>query len=130
MKDFVVYHNPDSMGQKAGKAKQLCVLTNRRVAADVVGDRVWLLTGEGSPRNYYLVFWFFIDEVVSGRAEGFETMIRGNVGEAFDPMIPIDKNAEWFQEFKRDQGNFAWGFSPITRIETVERLEMLIKRAP
>jgi hypothetical protein len=39
-------------------------------------------------------------------------------------MIPIEDD-EWFRDFKKDHGNFAFGFQPIKKQETVERLESL-----
>ena len=126
MKDFVVYHNPDAMGYPANEHPSLTVLTNKRVSEDVIGDRVWLLTGEGTPRKYYLCAWFFIDQVESGDDAGFVTCLEGTNGNKFDPMIPIE-NEEWFRDFRKGQGNFAFGFQPINNQETVERLENLAK---
>ncbi|MBK9173227.1 MAG: hypothetical protein IPM28_09515 [Chloracidobacterium sp.] len=124
MKDFVVYHNPNAMGYPAGEHPELTVLTNKRVS-DVIGDRVWLLTGEGKPRKFFLCAWFFIDHIDSGEDEGFATCISGTTGRKFDPMIPIDKNAEWFHDLKQEQGNFAWGFSKIKSEAAIGELEKL-----
>lgn len=53
MADFVVYHSPDRMGYSADTVRGFSILTNKNVPS-VVGSRVWLLTGEGTPRTYYL----------------------------------------------------------------------------
>ncbi|MBK9528105.1 MAG: hypothetical protein IPO41_07235 [Acidobacteria bacterium] len=124
MKDFIVYHNPDIMGYPVSNHGTLSVLTNKKVT-DVVGDRVWLLTGEGRPRRYFLCAWFFIDQVESGEADGFVTCLRGETGKSFDPLIPIESTEDWFKNFRTAQGNFAFGFSVITKDETVARLEKL-----
>lgn len=125
MKDFIVYNNPDSVGELYKKAP-LSVFTNKRVSAEVVGGRVWLIAGGGSrqKRDYFLRCWFFIDEVASGSEHGFATCVRGVEGKVFDPMIPIDQD-EWFRKLKKDQGNFAFGFSPIKDETAVSELEKL-----
>jgi len=124
MKDFIVYHNPDSMGYPVTKHESLSVLTNKRVS-DVVGDRVWLLSGEGHPRSYFLCAWFYIDQVDSGEDDGFVTCLRGETGKSFDPMIPIDRDDAWFRDFRAAQGNFAFGFNLIKDITSIKKLEEL-----
>lgn len=124
MKDFVVYHNPDSMGYSASQHGSLSVLTNKKVS-DVVGDRVWLITGEGRPRKYFLCSWFFIDHLESGEDVGFVTCLKGETGKSFDPLIPIDSTEDWFKDFRAAQGNFAFGFNLIKDMASIEQLEEL-----
>ena len=124
MKDFVVYHNPDSMGYPASGIESLAVVTNNKIG-DVHGGKVWLITGEGRPRKYFLVCWFIVDTVSSACDSGFKTRVSGTEGEVFDPMIPLDSEAEWFQAFRKNQGGFAFGFRAIKGSETVERLQEL-----
>lgn len=53
MAEFVVYHSPERMGYSAETVRGFSILTNKNVPS-VVGSRVWLLMGEGTPRTYYL----------------------------------------------------------------------------
>jgi hypothetical protein len=100
------------------------VLTNKSTS-NVAGSRIWLITGEGQPRKYFLVLWFLADVVESGEDEGFKTRVAGEHGQRFDPMIPLD-DEEWFLEFKRTRANFSLGFSPINESLFVEGFERLI----
>lgn len=126
MKDFVVYNNPDTVGELY-KKEPLSVFTNKRVSQDVIGSRVWLIAGAGKPRRYYLRCWFFVDNVSSGSEHGFATRVSGVDGEVLDPMIEIPRD-EWFLEFKKDQGQFAFGFSSIKDTKTVRYLERLLPK--
>lgn len=121
--DFIVYHNPDVMGPLADEPT-FEVFTNKSVAGGKHGDRVWLITGEGTPRKFLLACWFYIDEFKSGDDLGFKNCVSGSDGEAFAPFIEI-KQDEWFTQLKRDQGNFAFGFSRINTPGAVEQLESL-----
>jgi hypothetical protein len=123
-RDYVVYHNPDVMGYSATGAKPLSIVTNKPVKS-AIGKRVWLITGEGNPRKYYLRSWFIVDEISSGEKQGFETRLTGTEGEVFDPLVPIEEG-EWWDNFRTSQGNFAFGFSAIKDAETIQHLELLI----
>jgi len=48
MAEFVVYHHPERMGYPADSVRGFSLPTNKNLPS-VVGSRVWLLTGEGSP---------------------------------------------------------------------------------
>ena len=102
------------------------MLTNKTVSQNVCGSTIWLITAEGRPRQFYLVLNFVADVVESGEGEGFRTRIRGEHGHKFDPMIRID-DQPWFTEFKRQQGNFSFGFSSINDDRVVAGLEALVK---
>ncbi|MBK8302047.1 MAG: HNH endonuclease [Chloracidobacterium sp.] len=124
--DFVVYHNPDVMGYSATAAQPLSVVTNKP-AGSALGGRVWLITGQGNPRKYYVRSWFIVDDISSGKDRGFETRLTGTTGEVYDPLIPIEMG-DWWDDFRKSQGNFAFGFSPIKSSETIKHLESLIRR--
>lgn len=123
MVDFIVYNNPDSVGELYKKAP-LSVYTNKRVSRDVIGSRVWLIAGDRKPRKFLLRCYFYADDISSGREHGFATCISGTTGEVFDPMIEIIQ-AEWFLQLKKDQGNFAFGFGPIKTPNAVIEFERL-----
>jgi len=110
VRDFVVYHNPEKMGGDVERVDALSIVTNKRIA-DPSGDRVWLLSGRGNPRTYVLRSWFIVDSVESGSADGYETKLSGK-GEVFDPVIELN-GEPWFEDFKREQGNFSFGLNRI-----------------
>src|SRR5207253_10871667 len=107
MKDFVIYHNPDAMGRSARELTQLSIVTDKPVS-NIQGDRIWLLTGEGQPRTFFLVAWFIAEEIRSGAESGFGTCVSGKDGTIFRPMKELN-SLDWFSDFKRSQGNFAFG---------------------
>lgn len=123
VQDFIVYHNPDAMGPLE-PSDDFGVVTNRGVGSAKIGDRVWLITGEGNPRKYFLAKWFYIDEFASGEDDGFKHAITGVEGQNFDPFVEIEQG-EWFTQLKQDQGNFAFGFSRINTPGAVEALEAI-----
>lgn len=123
VQDYIVYHNPDVMGPLEHNSG-FRVFTNKGISKTNIGDRVWLITGSGKPRRFFLARWFYIDAFNAGEDRGFKICISGSVGQNFDPFIEIEQE-EWFVQLKRDQGNFAFGFSRITTPGTANRLEML-----
>jgi hypothetical protein len=52
--DFLVYHNPESIGYSAREVEVLEIVTDKQVSREVIGGRVWLLTGEGKPTHVLL----------------------------------------------------------------------------
>lgn len=123
IQDFIVYHNPDAMGPLE-PGDGFGVVTNRPIGSAMIGDRVWLITGEGTPRKYSLASWFYIGKFESGESDGCKYAITGNTGQNFDPFVEIEQ-VEWFTQLKQDQGNFAFGFSRINTPGAVEALKTL-----
>ena len=121
MKDFVIYHNPEVMGRSASELVEFSVVTNKPVS-NIEGDRVWLVTGEGRPRTFYLCAWFIADRVERNTDPEFGTCVAGTHGKFFHPMIELN-NEQWFGEFQRSQGNFAFGLQPITDSRFIAGLE-------
>jgi len=80
--------------------------------------------GEGTPKRYSLCYWFTADGKESGDFQGYQYHVIGTNGERFIPPIPLNDQA-WFPEFRRSQGNFAFGLSPITQTEFIEALTQL-----
>jgi hypothetical protein len=114
MNHYLVYHNPDMMGQ-ASEIRDFSAVTDKPAGPDLQGSTIWLITGEGNPRKYYLVQRFTADVIQSREHERFKTRISSETGERFSPMCRLDEE-EWFRDFERSQGNFAFGLSPI-RVE-------------
>ena len=61
------------------------------------------------------------------KRKDFAPAFAGSIGHKFDPMIRID-DQPWFGEFKRRQGNFSFGFSPISDDRVIAGLEELANR--
>jgi hypothetical protein len=112
VKHFVVYHNPEKMGYGAEEVSELCIVTNKPVA-NLIGNRVWLIQGEGKPRKYVLRGTFVVASTGPDADDGFRHLVRGRAGTLFRPAIPIG-SFRWFESFKRSQGNFAFGLQRIS----------------
>jgi hypothetical protein len=130
MSHYVVYHNPDIMGYSASQipSNKFSVLTNKSAGADVQGSTIWLVTGEGTLRNYYLVLRFTADVIESGEAEGFATKISSTTGERFSPLRRIDEE-EWFPDFRHSQGNFSLGLQRISDERFIKGFEEVAGRS-
>lgn len=111
MADFLVYHNPDKMGYPASDVTELSIVTNRS-ASGAKGARVWLVTGEGQPRVFKLRGYFIVDQVGRSDHPDFKIEVSGSAGRLFKRMPDLN-DLDWFADFKRSQGNFAFGFQPI-----------------
>ena len=111
MRHLVAYHNPEKMGYSADEVTDLCVVTNKAVDS-LIGDRIWLIQGEGKPRKYVLRGTFIVASTGPDEEDGFRYVVRGYEGELFVPHIPVGI-LPWFERFKRSQGNFAFGLQPI-----------------
>lgn len=125
MTDYVVYHNPDVMGYGALDVDNLSIYTNKD-PGNVIGSRVWLLTGEGSPRRFLLRATFLVSEVGRSDRPQFRTRVFGKAGTFMHPM-PVLNDEPWFIQFKKSQGNFAFGFQPISESDAVAGLHALFR---
>jgi hypothetical protein len=121
MADVIVYHNPDSMGYSASEVVEPVILTNKRVSKDAAGDQIWLITGEGKPRKFFLRGVFTARTVEPGDEEGFRTRVMGVNERFFSPMIEL--KGAWFEDLKRSQGNFAFGYQVVTDGHFIQGLE-------
>ena len=122
MSHYIVYHNPDSMGYPASEITGFSVVTDKPAPPDLEGSTIWLLTGQGTPRRYYLVQRFTADRIESGEDQGFRTRVAAETGDHFHPMIRIDEE-EWFRDFLRSQGNFSFGLQRISDDRFITGLE-------
>ena len=122
MKHFVVYHNPDSIGYPASEVSDLSIVTNKSITDEILGNKIWLITGEGQPRNYSIVAQFIANTVESGKSDGFTTRVKGHLGTIYKQMKSID-HCTWLPDFKRIMGNFAFGIQRITDETFVNGLE-------
>jgi hypothetical protein len=128
MKDVLVYHNPDSMGYPASEVTEPVIVTNKRVGAEALGDRIWLITGEGRPRRYFLRGFFTATRVESAEDKGFRTRVWGDQAHFTKSMIEIT-DEEWFPDLRQSQGNFAFGYQVIKDPRFVRGLVRTFQRS-
>src|SRR5437660_73658 len=95
MNHFVQYHNPDVM-DPFRPSKTFGIVTGKRGGLRE-GDRVWLVTGEGRPREYFLCETFVVERIVSQIAGKFRYRVSGSYGTSLYPLR-IDKTTSWFRE--------------------------------
>jgi len=120
MRHFVQYHNPDKMNRFRPSAT-FGIVTNKR-AGLVEGDVVWLVTGEGRPRRYFLCETFVAEKITSRSSGHFRYRISGSDGKALYPLR-VDKASSWFQELLRVTGNFRYGLQRISNKEIIRGLQ-------
>ena len=115
IQNYVVYHNADVMGiscHEFEEGRSFRIVTNKSVT-NLLGAKVWLVSGEGKPRKYFLCYWFIVDDI--GQAEEdsrFKFYAKGTVGRLFRPPILLNRVA-WFGDFRKSQQNFSMGLRRI-----------------
>ena len=128
MKNFVVYHNPDSMGYPASAVFPMSIVTNKNFSDNILGSKIWLITGVGRPRKYYIAARFVAGKIERGEDEDWVTRITGHNGKRFKPIISIN-DCTWLRDFVRKMGNFAFGMQAITDKKIIKGLEDVSKKA-
>lgn len=127
MTDYVVYHKKEKMGYPAIDVEKLAIHTSKPVDKNKIEDsRIWLIAGEGSPRSYFLRATFKIGGFAPSPKPNFEHCVTGTDGQLFDPM-PNLTNEAWFPDFRKAQGNFAFGFNAISNPGVVAGLKAILK---
>jgi hypothetical protein len=101
------------------------IVTNKP-ATGAKGARVWLIT-RGKPKQFWLRGTFTVDSVGRSTHPKFKTEVSGKAGDLFKPMLRLDEEA-WFDDFKNEQGNFAFGFQPINDPAVIKGLEAVVAR--
>lgn len=125
--DYVVYHNADQRGS-AMDVTVKAIVTSKSIK-NVLGSRIWLITGEDRPKKYFLRGWFRADKVKPTNYDGFAHRVSGKEGPWFKKLMPIGSE-EWFPDLRHSQGNFGLGMQPITDQRFVRGLERIAKKAP
>jgi hypothetical protein len=123
MKEYLVYHNPDVMGFELTNAREFSIVTNKKVGNDVRGSRIWLITGKGRPREFFLCNCFVVYRIGPGTRYGFKTRLSGKEGKSFG-FMPLNQE-NWLHDLKRSQGNFAFGFQRITQSRFINGLKRI-----
>jgi Domain of unknown function (DUF3883) len=132
MRHFLVYHNPDAMGyslnEDSAQEPVFSIVTNKPVRT-LLGDRIWLITGEGRPRKYYLYETFIVDAIDRDKEKEspYTNKASGTEGQHFQPMIRLD-DQPWFDALRRSQGNFAFGLQAIKDLLLINALSDAMTR--
>jgi hypothetical protein len=96
MRHFVQYHNVDSMGPlRRDPRGRRCGIATKKSVKHLLDDRVWLITGEGTPRGYSLCETFVVEDIDEKPGPRGNTAVADD-GLAFKRPIPID-NKPWFK---------------------------------
>jgi len=114
MRHFVQYHNsdPDKMGSYRPSTKNFGIVTNKLQGVGK-GDIVWLLTGEGRPREYFLCETFSVEKISPQSVGRFSYRISSEDGQSLY-RLELDKTSSWFQELLKITGNFRYGLQRIS----------------
>jgi len=123
MRHFVQYHNSEKMGYPCDGVVTFRILTNKPVTA-LPANTIWLISGEGNPRQYALCAVFIADDVGATQEKGFSRYASGERGQFFRPPLPLNERA-WFGDFLTSQQNFSLGLREIPA-SFVEELEALL----
>ncbi len=125
MRHFVQYHNPDVMGSPYKSSTGNFSIFSDKFFRSLVGATVWLVTGKGQPRHYYLCSTFTVDRVERDNAGRFRNRVSGSVGQDLDPFVEIGEMS-WFPELLKVTGNFGLGLQPITNKTIIRGLEDVV----
>lgn len=124
MLDYVVYHKAEVMGYEVIDVDNLAIYTKKSTTG-VIGNRVWLIAGEGNPRKYKLRAMFIISAIEVSDKLTFKSKVTGKAGQLLNPM-PILNTEPWFPAFVEEQGRFAFGFNQIKNTVAIERLRAIL----
>ncbi len=125
MRNFVQYHNPDVMGIPYKSSTGNFSIFSDKFFRSLVGATVWLVTGKGQPRHYYLCSTFTVDRVEGDNAGRLRNRVSGSVGQDLDPFVEIGEMS-WFPELLKMTGNFGLGLQPITNKTIIRGLEDVV----
>jgi hypothetical protein len=127
MQHYIGYHNAEDGGPflhdgRFYTAKSLKPET-------LVGNRIWVVEGRGTPRQYRIVSTGQIGEVIAEkRPEKYRTSekedgltIRFDIGEFDDPVDVT--SLEWFAKLRNSLANFSWGLTRPTEPSVVKEME-------
>lgn len=125
MKNYVQYHKIEEYGP-ASTSEPIYICTNKQ-KPNVIGNKIWLFSGEGRPRRYFLSAVFIADRFFPVPDPNFYFRIDGEIGRRFAPPVEVT-HFPWFHEMRRQQGNFAFGLNELDD-RFVAYLERLIEQS-
>jgi hypothetical protein len=119
------------MGYPADVVGNCNFVTNKNIPS-VIGSRVWLVTGEGTPRVYYLTGCFTPTKRSVYGEQGFMWLVEGSPRSGVRlrrKQWPVLNGEPWFKDFRRSQGNFGLGLQAIKDSRYVRGLEKALRKA-
>ena len=125
MDHFVQYHNPEVMGGPYEASDKGFGIVTDKPFNSLNGATVWLVTGKGHPRQYYLCSTFTVDRVEQEHAGRFRFRVSGSVGHDLNPFVEIGK-LPWFADLLKATGNFALGLQHIRNQSIIRGLQKAI----
>lgn len=126
MDHYLGYHNAEEHGPFAHNGKFFTARSFR--SETLLNDRIWVIEGRGTPRQYKIVSTGLITEVViEKRPTQYRTSEREDgltihfTADAFDDPLQVT-SLDWFQELKHSLQNFR-SFTRLTNPILVIKLE-------
>jgi len=99
MRHFIQYHNPMKRGPYVYYPGQRFGIDTGKSVDSLRGDRIWLVTCDGSPPRYRLCETFVVDEIDHARTGPRRNRAWGRTGKSLRSKVPID-SATWFPSLK------------------------------
>jgi hypothetical protein len=110
MDDYVVYHNTDENGPSGGAGGPF-ISSNKPNLDRVIDNRIWLISGEGTPKRYFLESCF-----TAARCEpGDDTRaprVYGKDRRAPARRVPLN-TFPWFKPLYEDRQLYSLGLTRL-----------------
>ncbi|MEO6958793.1 MAG: HNH endonuclease signature motif containing protein [Burkholderiaceae bacterium] len=121
MKHYVQYHKSDERGAPPPPSGDGFAISAKKSIRHLLGQRVWLISGEGAKKKtFYFEYSFVVENVEVGSPN------RATGPDGLCPTLPIKLSGlSWFEDFKDRQQNFSLGVREIDSIAVAE-LEKLL----
>lgn len=120
VRHYVQYHNSDIQGSHPRSSGTGFSIFTRKNIRNLVGDRVWLISGRGQRRKQFFLEYTFTASAVE---DGHPRTVTGDDGIVFDPPLLLS-GLPWFEEFKKQQQNFSLGLREIDQATVVELVKL------
>ena len=121
---YVVYHSVEKMGISCEELVEgpFEIVTSKSVA-NLLNQVIWVISGQGTPRQYSLCSVFIVDEIGRLQDGDFTNYARGSTGFSFRPVFVLNEY-DWFRLFLRSQSRFTFGLQKIDQ-QYVQELEQI-----
>ena len=106
MHHYIVYHSVKKMGTtfRDGKSRpgKYGIVTRKR-ANNLVGNTVWVISGDGTPCDYRLELRFKVSGIKRIEDDDFATRVFGTEGASFSTVEIRINEKPWFKAFHKTQ---------------------------
>jgi hypothetical protein len=126
LEEYVQYRHPERYASTCREVATgpFLVGTNKRLK-NLLGRRLWVICGEGRPRQYWLCKSYIVAEIRRVDEADFRLHVLGSEGMRFQPPLLLNP-LPWFPLFCRSQSNFSFGLNRIAPI-FVDELHQLVE---